>query len=228
MKNNSQLMMRAAVVGVVGIMFVVSYLLAPEFINRMTHLFLHGNIAGSIEFIQSYGPYAMLVSFLIIVFINIVAVLPNFLIVAANGVIFGVVEGTLISWIGESVGVIISFLLMRYLFRTNAQSIIARNKGLKRIDDFSGKRGLQIMLVARSIPYVPSGLITAIGALSSIGLTDYIIATFIGKLPSALIEVTLGHDLLSYREHIVRLTLLTVISALAYYLFVHHKKNQSH
>ncbi|GMA98500.1 TVP38/TMEM64 family protein [Pelosinus sp. IPA-1] len=228
MRNNSQLVMRTAVVGVVGIMSVICYLLAPDFINRMIHLFLQGNVAGSIEFIQSYGPYAMLVSFLIIVFINIVAVLPNFLIVAANGVIFGVVEGTLISWIGESVGVIISFILMRYLFRTNAQSIIARSKSLKRIDDFSGKRGLQIMLVARSIPFVPSGLITAIGALSSIGLADYTIATFIGKLPSAFIEVTLGHDLLSYREHVVRLSLLAVISALAYYLFVHHKKSQSH
>ena len=224
MRYNSQLVMRVAVVAGIAILFVVSYLLAPDFIHRMTHLFLKSDIVGSIEFIRSYGPYAMLVSFLIIVFINIVAVLPNVLIVAANGIIFGVIKGTLISWIGESIGVIISFILMRYLFRNNAQGIISRNKNLKQINDFSGKSGLRIMLLARSIPYVPSGLITALGALSSIGLTDYIIATFIGKLPSALIEVTLGHDLLSYREHIVRLTLLLVISALVYYFFVHCKK----
>ncbi|MBP2626978.1 MAG: associated protein [Firmicutes bacterium] len=224
MRYNSQFVMRVAVVAGIGIMFVVSYLLAPEFMHRMTHLFLKGNIAGSIEFIRSYGSYAMLVSFLIIVFINIAAVLPNVLIVAATGVIFGVVEGTLISWIGESIGVIISFILMRYLFRSNAQSIIARSKGLKKIDDFSGKKGFRIMLLARSIPYIPSGLITALGALSSIGLADYSIATFIGKLPSALIEVMLGHDLLSYREHIGRVTLLLVIPALAYYLFVHYQK----
>jgi uncharacterized membrane protein YdjX (TVP38/TMEM64 family) len=224
MRYNSQSMIRVAVVTVIGILFGIIYFLAPDFIHRMTHLFLKGNIDGSIEFIKSYGSYAMLVSFLLIVFINSIAVLPSILIVAANGIIFGVVKGTLISWIGESIGVIISFILMRYLFRANAQSIIARSKDLQKLDDFSGEKGLRIMLVARSIPYIPSGLITALGALSSIGLTDYIIATFIGKLPSALIEVTLGHDLLSYREHIVRLILLLVISALAYYLFVHYTK----
>ena len=226
MKYNRQSMRRVAVITGIGILGIVSYLLAPEFINRLTHLFLTGDVMGSIHFIRSYGPYAMLVSFLIIVFINIVAVLPNILIVAANGIIFGVVKGTLISWIGESVGVIISFILMRYLFHDSAQSIIASSKSLKQMNDFSGKKGLGVMMVARSIPYIPSGLITALGAVSSISLTDYIIATFIGKLPSALIEVTLGHDLINYQDHIGRLTVLLLISALAYYFFVHKKRNK--
>jgi len=226
MRYNRQLIMRVAVVMGLGILVLLSYLLAPEFMHKITHLFLQHDVVGSIEFIRSYGSYAILISFLIIVFINVVAVLPNILIVTATGVIFGVVEGTLISWIGESVGVIISFVLMRYLFRENAQSIIARSQSLKQIDDFSGEKGLWIMLVARSIPYVPSGLITALGALSRIGVRDYVIATFLGKLPSALIEVTLGHDLLSYRDHIGRLSVLLVLSALAYYFFVHKKKNK--
>ena len=133
----------------------------------------------------------------------------------------------MISWLAESVGVIISFALMRYLFRDSAESVITRSNALKRIDEFSGKKGFRVMLLARTIPYIPSGLITALGALSSISLADYIMATFIGKLPSALIEVTLGHDLLSYREHIVRLTVLLVISGLAYYFFVRHKGKES-
>jgi len=224
MKYNNPTVMRIALVAVLGILMVGSYLLAPEFIHRMTQLFLQGDIKGSIEFIRSYGPYAMLISFIILIFINVVAVLPNIVIVAANGILFGVVKGTLISWIGESIGVIISFMLMRYLFQDNAQSIIARSKGLKKIDDFSGEKGLRIMLVARSIPYIPSGLITALGALSSISLTDYIIATFLGKLPSALIEVTLGHDLLFFKQHMVRLILLLVLSVVAYYFFFHYKK----
>jgi len=217
-------MRRFALIAGIVILAVVSYLLAPDFINQLTRLFLTGDVMGSIHFIRSYGPYAMLVSFLIIIFINVVAVLPNILIVAANGIIFGVVKGTIISWIGESIGVIISFILMRYLFHDSAQSIIARSKGLKQMDDFSGKKGLVVMMVARSIPYIPSGLITALGAVSSISLLDYIIATFVGKLPSALIEVTLGHDLLNYKDHTGRLTILLVISALAYYFFVHKKK----
>jgi len=199
------------------------YILKPDAF-QIIHLLSSGDIHGSIEFIKSYGPYAMVVSFLLIVFINIVAVLPNIFILAANGVIFGVVEGTLISWLAESIGVVISFILMRYLFRDYAHEVISRSNSLKKIDQFSGSRGLKIMLVARSIPYIPSGLVTALGALSSIQLKDYIIATFIGKLLSAWIEVTLGHDLVFYKEHIPRLIFLLLLSGLAYYFFLHYKK----
>jgi uncharacterized membrane protein YdjX (TVP38/TMEM64 family) len=199
------------------------YILKPESF-RIIHLLARGDIHGSIEFIKSYGPYAMVVSFLLIVFINIVAVLPNIFILAANGIIFGVVKGTLISWLAESIGVVISFILMRYLFRDYAHEVILRSNALKKIDEFSGSRGLRIMLIARSIPYIPSGLVTALGALSSIQLKDYIIATFIGKLLSAGIEVTLGHDLVFYKDHIPRLIFLVLLSGVAYYFFLHYKK----
>jgi uncharacterized membrane protein YdjX (TVP38/TMEM64 family) len=189
-------------------------------------LLTHGNIRESIDFIKSYGPYAMVVSFLLIVFINVVAVLPNIFIVGANGIIFGVVEGTLISWLAEGVGVTISFVLMRYLFRDQAHAIIARTPALQKFDEFSGRSGLKIMLIARSIPFVPSGLITALGALSSIRLGDYIIATFAGKLLSVWIEVTLGHDLASYHEHMPRLIFLIVLSGLGYVVFAKYKKSK--
>lgn len=202
------------------------YWINPEPLRKISQLLLTGDIAGSIDYIRSFGPYAALVSFGIIVFINTVAVLPNIFILAANGIIFGVVEGTLISWVAESVGVIISFLLMRYLFQDYAHQVIVRSNAMKKVDDFSGKNGFQIMLIARSIPFIPSGLITALGALSSIRIRDYVLATFIGKLPSAWIEVTLGHDLTSYREHTLRLTLLILISIAAYWGFSWYKKRQ--
>ena len=200
------------------------YWLNPEPLQKFTQLLVTGDIAGSIDYIRSFGPYAALVSFLLIVFVNAVAVLPNIFILAANGIIFGVWEGTLISWVAEAVGVIISFLLMRYLFHDYAHQLILHNDAMQKVDNFSGKNGFKIMLIARSIPFIPSGLITALGAVSSIRLKDYILATFIGKIPSAWIEVTLGHDITSYREHTFRLTLLILISVFAYMGFLWYKK----
>jgi uncharacterized membrane protein YdjX (TVP38/TMEM64 family) len=219
----NQRIMRMAVLVIFAAAIISSYIMKPDWFHIIQLLF-RGDIMGSIEFIRSYGPYAVLVSFLLVVFINTVAVLPNIFILAANGVIFGVVQGTLISWIAESVGVTISFMLMRYFFRDYAHELILRSNSLKKVDEFSGSRGLKLMLIARSIPYVPSGLVTALGALSSISLRDYVIATFIGKLLSAWIEVTLGHDLLFYKEHITRLVILVLVSGLAYYFFLRYKK----
>jgi uncharacterized membrane protein YdjX (TVP38/TMEM64 family) len=200
----------------------------PEFIHRLMRYVVHGDVRGSIAFIQSYGPYAILVAFVLVVLVNIVAVLPNIFLLAANGILFGVTWGTVISWLGESLGVIISFLLMRYLFHDWAHAIIERSEGLKKIDEFSGRRGFVIMLFARCIPYIPSGLITALGAVSSIRIRDYAVATLIGKLPSAAIEVTMGHDLLLYRQHSPRLFILAALSVAAYFVFLHYKKVFEH
>ena len=222
MINKNQKIMRITLLIVFAIVSV-RFMMNPDSFE-IVQMLLKGDIMGSIEFIKSYGPYAMLVSFLLVVFINTVAVLPNIFILAANGVIFGVVQGTLISWIAESVGVTISFILMRYLFRDYAHELILRSNSLKKIDEFSGSKGLKLMLIARCIPFIPSGLVTALGALSSIRLRDYIIATLIGKLLSAWIEVTLGHDLVFYKEHMMRLIFLVFLSGLAYYLFSRYKK----
>ena len=216
------------IIGVTALLLAVVYWLQPAWFQPVIDLLKYiNNIDALIELIRSYGAYARLISFLLVVFINIVAVLPNIFVLAANGIIFGIFEGTLISWLAESVGVIISFLLMRYFLHDYAHRLIAKQKSLQSLDQFNGKQGVIIMIFARAIPFVPSGLVTALGALSNISVKDYILATLIGKLPSALIEVMLGHDLASYREHELRLTILLLIAAAGYYLFLRYKKKHS-
>lgn len=213
---------------VAAIITAIAYWLQPAWFQPFIELlkYLH-DIDAMIAYIRSYGPYAMLISFFLIVFINMAAILPNIFVLAANGIVFGIVEGTLISWLAESVGVIISFFIMRYLLRDYAHQLIVKRQGLSALEQFSGEKGFVIMVFARAIPFVPSGLITALGALSNISAKNYILATLIGKLPSALIEVMLGHDLASYREHEMRLTLLLLVAGAAYYLFLRYKKKHS-
>lgn len=224
--NEHQTKNRVLILAVLAACILLIYLMNPEPLHKIIQLLFTGDMAESIDYIRSYGPYAVVVSFGIVVFINSVAVLPNIFMLAANGIIFGILEGTLISWAAESVGVIISFAFMRYFFRDYAHNVIIRSNALQKVNDFSGNNGFQIMLIARSIPFIPSGLITALGALSGIRWRDYILATLIGKLPSAWIEVTLGHDLASYREHTTRLTVLILISVAAYGSYLWYKKKQ--
>lgn len=206
--------------------FLFIYWVNPQPVREVTHLLSTGNLAGSIEYIRSFGAYAALVSFVIITCINITAIFPNIFMLAATGILFGVVKGTIISWAAESFGVIISFLLMRYFFHDYAHRVIIRSHALQKVDEFSGTNGFKIMLIARTIPFIPSGIITALGAFSSISIKDYVLATFIGKIPSAWIEVTLGHDLASYHEHMARLAVLVLISALSYGFYCWHKNKQ--
>ena len=72
------------------------------------------------------------------------------------------------------------------------------------------------MIVARAVPYAPNGMVTALGALSSISYRDYAIGCLIGKLPSVAIEVILGHDVVNYEEHAMRLTIVTIAVVIVY------------
>ena len=86
------------------------------------------------------------------------------------------------------------------------------------------------MLFARAIPYFPSGIITALGAISQISLRDYIIANLIGKLPSTALEVMVGHDAVMFKTHLTRLTIIiigaTVVYGLAWYLHKRYQKRK--
>lgn len=63
------------------------------------------------------------------------------------------------------------------------------------------------MAFARALPYFPSGILTAVGAVSSMSARDYIIANLIGKFPSTALEVVIGHDVVNFQEHSQRLTI---------------------
>ena len=133
--------------------------------------------------------------------------------------------GILISWTAESVGVIISFLIMRYFLRAYAEKVIEQSNSLKRLDEMSSDNGLAAMTIARTMPYFPSGILTALGAVSKMSIRDYCIATFIGKFPSTAIEVVLGHDVVNFRQNMDRLAILVSLIAVVYgYMYWHKRK----
>jgi uncharacterized membrane protein YdjX (TVP38/TMEM64 family) len=168
---------------------------------------------GTIEYLRSFGVWAMLVSMMIDIVINIVGFLPSIFISTANGVLFGIYVGTLVSWIAETIGVIISFFFMRTLFRKSAEQLIKKSRMLSKLDHYSN---IKAMIVARAVPYAPNGLVTALGALSSISYRDYAIGCLIGKLPSVAIEVVVGHDVVNYEHNMLRLTIVTVAVIVVY------------
>ena len=197
---------------------ILVYILVPGFYDDMWELILSGDVQCMAEVLQSYGPWAMVISFVLDVLINALGFLPSIFFSTANGLLFGVVPGIIISWLAETVGVVLSFMIMRYILRDTAHKVIEKSEFLLKVDDFSGKNGLVMMLFARSIPYFPSGIITALGAISQISLRDYIIANLIGKFPSTALEVIVGHDTVLLQDNLGRLAVVILIASVIYFL----------
>jgi uncharacterized membrane protein YdjX (TVP38/TMEM64 family) len=192
------------------------YLISPETSIRLWLLIIGGDAAALVDFLRSFGAWAMVISLVIDIIINATGFLPSIVISTANGIVFGIVPGILISWLAECIGVTISFLLMRSLFRDEAKKLVDKSSLLRKVDELSGRNGFRVMVLARMVPYFPSGIITALGAVSSISLRDYIFANLIGKLPSTALEVVIGYDIVNYQENSGWLSAIAILLASAY------------
>ena len=121
------------------VLLIVINIVDPTFYPTMWHLATSGSMEEVAEYIQSFGPMAMVVSMVLDIFVNAVGFLPSIFISTANGLVFGMWPGIIISWLAETIGVVISFYIMRYFLRDTADKLIAKSTVLMKVDDFSGK-----------------------------------------------------------------------------------------
>ncbi|MEG2764661.1 MAG: TVP38/TMEM64 family protein [Acidaminococcaceae bacterium] len=208
-----------------GLVVTIQFL-APDFFPQIWRLATNGNLDEILEFLRSYGAWAIVVSFLLDILVNAVGFLPSIFISTANGLLFGLPVGIIVSWLAESVGVILSFLLMRYFFRGSAEKLIIKSNNLAKLDEMSGNSGWQAMALARTLPYFPSGILTALGAVSKMSVRDYVLATFIGKFPSTALEVIVGHDAVNYQTHLHRLAVFATLIAVTYCYIIWRKQQK--
>lgn len=98
----------------------------PDFYRTVWDLSMSGNMEGTIEYLRSFGVWAIAVSMVIDIVINIVGFLPSIFISTANGVLFGIGTGTIVSWLAETIGVIISFFLCEPCFGIRPGKLLKR------------------------------------------------------------------------------------------------------
>lgn len=194
------------------LLFVAVHIIAPEFLPEIFELLKNGDIQETAEYIKSYGSMAIAFAFLLTLFVNALGFPPAIIFSTANTLIFGIFWGIVLSVVAETVGVTISFLLLRFFFRDSAKKLIEKSKFLSSIDKYSSKKGFLVMLIARMVPYIPSGVLNAVGALSSLNLRDYFLSSLIGKFPSTGIEAIIGHDTIVHQEDSTRIVIVVILA----------------
>ncbi|MCH4187227.1 MAG: VTT domain-containing protein [Megasphaera sp.] len=209
--------------GLLGVVlvFLSIQLLLPDFYATMWRLTVQGDLDGLADYIASFGFAAIGVSVFMIAFVNAIG-LPSIPFLTVNGVIFGLIPGIIISWVGEVVGIEISFRLTRTLLRNQAKKVISRSNMLEKLDSYSC---IKTIMFGRAIPYSPNVVVTAFSALSHISYKDHFIANVFGKIPAVIVEVWLGHDLLRIQEHWGRLLIL-IVAVVAIYAFIWWRRRQ--
>jgi uncharacterized membrane protein YdjX (TVP38/TMEM64 family) len=121
------------------------------------------------------------------------AFFPFPLVAAAGGVLFGTLEGTLLSILGGSAGALLAFLIARRVAGESLRPLAGDR--LRWLLDGIERRGFVAVLYARIVPGVPRDVANYAFGLTRVGTAAFAAATVLGIAPRAFAYSALGGSL---------------------------------
>ena len=147
--------------------------------------------AKSIEHqIRGWGPWGIAGSISLMVLHSFVPFPAEFLAIA-NGMVYGVVWGTAITWSGAMLGAFLAFALARALGRPFVAMVISR-RNWHVMDRWTSEQGWQIVFLSRFLPVIAFNLINYMAGLTRISWWTFGWTTGLGILPLTLLMVMMG------------------------------------
>jgi uncharacterized membrane protein YdjX (TVP38/TMEM64 family) len=148
--------------------------------------------AGAVrEYLRSYGAWAPIASLVLMILQALAAPVPGFLIVFANGLMFGVFWGGLLSLGGQMAAAIVCFWIARSLGRAPVEALLGRF-GLGSADKWFAKWGTKGVLFSRMLPGVGFDAVSYAAGLTPIGFGAFLLATTAGSAPQTFVYAYLG------------------------------------
>jgi len=116
------------------------------------------------------------------------------------GYIYGLLGGCAVTILGANIGSFVSFNICRVLAKDVVTRTLSTYENLKQVVRvIEGRQGWRIIMMTRLTP-VPFGLQNAIFSTAKITKTRYVTATFIGLLPTVLLNTYMGTTLRSMED----------------------------
>jgi uncharacterized membrane protein YdjX (TVP38/TMEM64 family) len=170
----------AAIAGTVGVA------LLPDVrtgLGYVVDLLAAGDFAGVRDYLRSFGVWAPLVSAALMQVQAVVAPLPSFPLMYANGLLFGTWWGGLLSWISILLSALLCFGLARLFGRPLVERVVSTG-ALAWADRHLTRYGPFALLLGRLIPLTAFDLLSYAAGLTRMRLAPFCLATGLGMAPS--------------------------------------------
>lgn len=133
-------------------------------------------------------------------YIGMFTLLPAFffpvaVLALAGGLLFGLWQGSLYTFLGAIANCSLMFFLARYVGRDKAETLIREKMSpvwQQRLQDLNSGGGFLLLIILRLIPAVPYNLINYAFGLSAMTYPTYILASAIGIIPGTLAFINIG------------------------------------
>ena len=178
---------------------LVAVLVAAFFAARAAGLFEYadmGRLAVAVRELRE-RPYIMPLFVAAYVLATTLA-LPGSVLTIAGGAIFGFPLGTLLNWLGASLGAMSAYWLARGLGLDAVQRLLGARAA--RLEQLAGSHGFTTVLRLRLIPVVPFNLLNFAAGLAGVRFRDYALGTVLGLLPGTAVYTYFADALLAGAE----------------------------
>jgi uncharacterized membrane protein YdjX (TVP38/TMEM64 family) len=118
------------------------------------------------------------------------APIPKNVLSAVAGLLFGLLPGVLLVFVGALIGAHAAFALGRWLGRAAVEQMTSTR--VADVDRMLARRGLIAVIAVRLVPVVPFTAINYTAGLTGVRLRDYALGTLIGIVPGTVAYVALG------------------------------------
>ena len=185
--------------GTICIMYV------PAFKSKLTQvlmLFRSMSVESIIGYIKSFGTWAILISFFLMMFQSVIAPLPAFLITFANAAVFGWWQGAILSWSSAMAGSLLCFYIARIAGRDFVEKL-NKNFSLRKLDEYFDRYGKHTILICRLLPFISFDFVSYAAGLTEIKPIPFLIATGLGQLPATLVYSYVGSNLTGNSQRVI-------------------------
>jgi uncharacterized membrane protein YdjX (TVP38/TMEM64 family) len=172
-------------------------------------MFSPETITAFLEWVQSAGLWGAMLFGLAYIPAAILFV-PASVLTLGAGFIFGVARGTVIVSLGSTAGAAAAFVVARTVGHNWVVGRMARHPGLNAIGRAVESDAFKVVLLTRLSPLFPFNLLNYAFGVSSVPFKTYVLASWLGMLPGALMYIYLGSaaqnlaTLLSGELHLTR------------------------
>jgi len=145
----------------------------------------------ALSWVESFGIWGPVV-FIALYVVATVFMLPGSALTLGAGLLFGVVQGSILVSIASTLGASASFLVGRYLARNRISTLINKNPKFKAVDQAVESEGWKIVGLTRLSPVFPFTFLNYAYGLTGVRFWPYVIASWIGMIPGTIMYVYIG------------------------------------
>ena len=176
-------------------LWLIKSVIAVLFISAIIFLWKHvttrEQVTVVVEYIQSFGVWAVIVYFFIYTLLVALS-FPSTILNVVSGILFGLSFALCVSILAAFSGACITFLFARFWLKEGVQNKLERYDGSKKILALAKDSAWRLVILLRLNPFIPAVIKNYGFGITEISFKQYAWSTLVGQIPLVSLYTYLG------------------------------------